>query len=151
VTRKSLGYAYVNFQNPSDGACGYDNMHVSLHAQLAAAAHASKELNYQPIRGRPCRIAWAQRDPALRRSGVGNVFVKARIADAHFPQLCYSLQPVMTSLYDTSVQNLGPAVDSKQLHETFAMIGTVVSAKVVSDPATGQSKVRAAPQSCSQA
>jgi polyadenylate-binding protein len=69
-------------------------------------------LNYTALRGRPIRIMWVQRDPSARRSAVGNVFVK----------------------------NLAPSVDTKQLAETFATFGRVVSARVVMDDATGVSK-----------
>lgn len=58
ITRKSLGYAYVNF------------------ASLADAANAMKELNYTRLRDRPLRIMWVQRDPSQRRVATGNVFVK---------------------------------------------------------------------------
>jgi len=58
VTRESLGYAYVNFHSAAD------------------ADKAMAELNYTTIKGRPCRIAWSQRDPSTRRSNVGNLFVK---------------------------------------------------------------------------
>lgn len=58
VTRRSLGYAYVNFQNPND------------------AERALETLNYQPVRGNPIRIMWSQRDPHTRKSGAGNVFIR---------------------------------------------------------------------------
>lgn len=58
VTRKSLGYAYVNF--PS--------------SDVASAAMGT--LNYSEIRGKKCRMMWSQRDPNTRRNGVGNLFVK---------------------------------------------------------------------------
>lgn len=93
VTKRSLGYAYVNFQNQQDGE------------------KALNELNYSDLKGRAIRIMWSQRDPALRRNGAGNVFVK----------------------------NLDPIVDNKSLYDTFAIFGKILSSKVATD-ATGASK-----------
>ncbi|KAJ7709849.1 hypothetical protein B0H17DRAFT_1165598 [Mycena rosella] len=87
VTRRSLGYAYVNYLNAADGE------------------RALEGLNYSLIKNRACRIMWSQRDPALRKTGQGNIFIK----------------------------NLDEAIDNKALHDTFAAFGNVLSCKVATD------------------
>lgn len=58
VSRKSLGYGYVNYYSVAD------------------AEKALDMLNYMKIKGKPCRLMWSQRDPKARRNLNSNVFVK---------------------------------------------------------------------------
>ncbi|CAK9054540.1 Polyadenylate-binding protein [Durusdinium trenchii] len=88
VSRKSLGYGYVNFHSVSD------------------AERALDTLNYSAIKGRACRIMWSQRDPSLRKSGLGNVFVR----------------------------NLDRNIDNKALYDTFSLFGNILSCKVSTGP-----------------
>lgn len=97
ATRKSLGYAYVNFVNAENAEQALENM------------------NYERIRGRPCRIMRSQRDPTKRKSQAGNVFIKPLAED----------------------------VDAKILYDKFSAYGQIESVKVpYKDETAGGLKAR---------
>uniref|UniRef100_G3VBL8 RRM domain-containing protein n=1 Tax=Sarcophilus harrisii TaxID=9305 RepID=G3VBL8_SARHA len=87
VTHRSLGYAYVNFQH------------------LADAERVMTDMNLYIIKGKPVRLMWSQRDPSLRKSGIGNVFVK----------------------------NLEKSINNKSLYDAFSSFGNILSCKVITD------------------
>merc|ERR1712137_1313334 len=93
-TGTSLGYAYVNFHRPED------------------CEKALDVLNFEEINGRPCRISRSNRDPRIRRSGIGNLFVK----------------------------NIAKDIDHAGLHDVFSTFGEIISCKVATDRITGESK-----------
>ncbi|XP_056601146.1 uncharacterized protein LOC130418946 isoform X1 [Triplophysa dalaica] len=86
-TFRSLGYGYVNFVNRSD------------------AEHAFENLMFSLLMGRTMRIMWADRNPALRTTGVGNIII----------------------------QGLAKDICSLALYDTFSHYGTILSCKVVAD------------------
>ncbi len=103
VTRRSLGYAYVNFQQPADGKNRLTHNTIQYDVIPPTAERALDTMNFDVLRGRPMRIMWSQRDPSLRRSGVGNIFIK----------------------------NLDKSIDNKALYDTFSTFGNILSCKVL--------------------
>ena len=85
ITQRSLGYGYVNFDSHDD------------------AEKAIEAMNFKRVGDKCMRLMWQQRDPALRYSGNGNIFVK----------------------------NLETQVDSKMLHDIFTKFGAILSCKVM--------------------
>jgi polyadenylate-binding protein len=89
ISKVSLGYAYVNFHNTE------------------SADQALANLNGYLLNGRPCRIMWSRRDPSIRKSGVGNIFIK----------------------------NLDPSVDHANLYDIFSSFGNIHSCKLATNAA----------------
>lgn len=87
VTRRSLGYAYVTYQHRED------------------AAAALEELNYEDINGRACHIRLLQRDPSIRRSGAGSIFIR----------------------------NLDKSITSRQLFDTLSDFGEIIFCNLAMD------------------
>ncbi|ORX47696.1 polyadenylate binding protein [Hesseltinella vesiculosa] len=92
ITNQSLGYAFVTFSNEVDGD------------------QAIQALNYTLIKGKPCRVMWAQK-PVHKGRAPGNIFIK----------------------------NFDPAVTPKSLLDTFSAFGQITECKIVTDE-RGQSK-----------
>ena len=86
-TGKSRGYGYVNFK------------------QAADAERALHLMKFEKINGHPVRIMVSHRDPSLRKSGVGNVFIKG----------------------------LEKTIDSRSLYDVFSTFGKIINCRVVSN------------------
>ena len=100
-TRRSLGYAYINFQQPADGQCSCDACLFVIDPSTTAE-RALDTMNFDTLLGKAMRIMWSHRDPSLRKSGVGNIFIK----------------------------NLAEDIDTKAIHDTFSAFGNILSCKV---------------------
>ncbi|KAL3159784.1 hypothetical protein ABBQ38_010190 [Trebouxia sp. C0009 RCD-2024] len=83
LTRRSLGYAYVNYLATADAVKGLE------------------DLNHHEINGKAIRVMPSERAPSNRRSGVGNIFIKNLSAEVD-----------NKALYDTFCQ-FGKILSSK--------------------------------------
>ena len=104
----------ISFLIPITNQCIYVIINVIIKRSILSfilAERALDTMNFDVLKGRPIRIMWSQRDPSLRRSGVGNVFIK----------------------------NLDKTIDNKAMYDTFSAFGNILSCKVAQD-ASGDSK-----------
>uniref|UniRef100_H0WXC3 Poly(A) binding protein cytoplasmic 1 n=1 Tax=Otolemur garnettii TaxID=30611 RepID=H0WXC3_OTOGA len=144
ITRRSLGYAYVNFQQPADAERALDTM------------------NFDVIKGKPVRIMWSQRDPSLRKSkGYGFVhFETQEAAERAIEKMNGMLlndrkvfvgrfksrkereaelgarAKEFTNVY---IKNFGEDMDDERLKDLFGKFGPALSVKVMTDE-SGKSK-----------
>jgi len=86
-TKNSLNYGYVNYHSHTD------------------AVRALNNINFYKLDNRDIRIMWSEQDASVRKSGVGNIFVK----------------------------NLDESIDNKTLYDTFSVFGNIRSSKVAYD------------------
>ncbi|XP_027349521.1 polyadenylate-binding protein 7-like [Abrus precatorius] len=84
-TGKSLCYGYVNFVSLQD------------------AIRAIELKNNSVLNGKVIRVMWSRRDPDVRKSAIGNLFIK----------------------------NLPESTDNAALYDTFKKFGNILSSKVV--------------------
>ncbi|KAM0932473.1 putative RNA recognition motif domain, nucleotide-binding alpha-beta plait domain superfamily [Dioscorea sansibarensis] len=112
VTEADLIKAFDRFGPPSsarvcrDSASGSSLRYAFLNfPSLDLAEKALREMNHSSLNGKPMRIMWCARDSLIRKSGIGNLFVK----------------------------NLDVSVDGSVLERMFSDYGTVVSCKVSVD------------------
>jgi len=59
-------------------------------------------MNHAFVKGQHIRVMWSQRDPSIRKNGLGNIFIK----------------------------NLEKSIDNKALFDTFGFFGKILSCKV---------------------
>uniref|UniRef100_A0A287BKJ3 Poly(A) binding protein cytoplasmic 4 like n=1 Tax=Sus scrofa TaxID=9823 RepID=A0A287BKJ3_PIG len=156
VTRRSLGYAYVNF------------------LQLADAQKALDTMNFDLIKGKSIRLMWSQRDAYLRKSGIGNVMSDDQgsrgYAFVHFQNQIAAdraieemngallkdcrlfvgrfknrkdreaeLQNKANEFTNVYIKNFGDDMDDERLKEVFSKYGKTLSVKVMRD-SSGKSK-----------
>uniref|UniRef100_A0A5F9CSM1 PABP n=1 Tax=Oryctolagus cuniculus TaxID=9986 RepID=A0A5F9CSM1_RABIT len=153
ITRRSLGYAYVNFQQPADAERALDTM------------------NFDVIKGKPVRIMWSQRDPSLHKSGVvcdengskGYGFVHFETQEAaeraieKMNGMLLNDRKVFVGRFKSRkereaelgarakeftnvyIKNFGEDMDDERLKDLFGKFGPALSVKVMTDE-SGKSK-----------
>ncbi|XP_006903519.1 PREDICTED: polyadenylate-binding protein 1-like, partial [Elephantulus edwardii] len=153
ITRRFLGYVYMNFQQSADAERALDTM------------------NFDVIKGKPVRIMWSQRDPPLRKSGVvcdengskGYGFVHFETQEAaeraieKMNGMLLNDHKVFVGRFKSHkereaelgarakeftnvyIKNFGEDMDDERLKDLFGKFGPALSVKVMTDE-SGKSK-----------
>uniref|UniRef100_A0A9J8D399 PABP n=1 Tax=Cyprinus carpio carpio TaxID=630221 RepID=A0A9J8D399_CYPCA len=116
ITRRSLGYAYINFQQPADGEHTLTRV---LRIELRIVFHMKSEcaldtMNYEVIKGRPIRIIF-----------VGH-FKSRKEREAELGAKAMEF----TNVY---IKNFGEDIDSEKLNGIFSEFGKTLSVCVMTD------------------
>lgn len=115
LSGQSLGYAYVNYHTFQD------------------AEYALAQMNFVSIAGQACRIMWAQRNPSLRKTGEGNIFVKGlpeEVDNRGFLELFSVFGKILSC-------KISQSSDGKSLGYGFVHFDTAASAKLAIEKADG--------------
>ncbi|GJX27830.1 polyadenylate-binding protein 2-like protein [Tanacetum coccineum] len=83
----------------------YDAISLKVKTYEILTARAIEVLNFTPLNGKAIRIVNFHRDPSVRKSGLGNIFIK----------------------------NLDKMFDQKTLHDTCSAFGNILSCKIATD------------------
>ncbi|KAK8585008.1 hypothetical protein V6N13_138950 [Hibiscus sabdariffa] len=115
ATGRSLGYGYVNYNNPRD------------------AARALDLLNFTPLNNKPIRIMYSQRDPSLRKSGAANIFIKNLDKSIDHKAL-HDTFSSFGNILSCKIAMDDDSIGDEALTELFSEYGTITSCKVMRDP-----------------
>ncbi|KAK8642552.1 hypothetical protein V6N13_011892 [Hibiscus sabdariffa] len=115
ATGRSLGYGYVNYNNPRD------------------AARALDLLNFTPLNNKPIRIMYSQRDPSLRKSGTANIFIKNLDKSIDHKAL-HDTFSSFGNILSCKIATDDDSIGDEELKELFSEFGTIASSKVMRDP-----------------